>query len=143
MWLKNAPGEKGIQKVRALGAAGDKLLLRGDGRISGASAAEKNLTFRSQAARMASTLHAARPFQSVSTVVYRYLGICNSYTAVIYRHLVSRVDDLPSLGWVVSADGLGSRFRDTDGNHPLHVPRDRSRRHAIQVPIVGMAEGSC
>jgi hypothetical protein len=58
---------------------------------------------------MASTLHAARPFQSVSTIVYRYLGICNSSIAVVCRHLGSRVDDPPGLGWLVSVDGLGSR----------------------------------
>jgi hypothetical protein len=79
-------------------------------RIPGALAAEKNLTFWSQAARMALTSHAARPFQSVSTVVYRYLGICNSSIAVVRRHLVSRADDPPGLGWMMSVDGLGSRY---------------------------------
>jgi hypothetical protein len=42
------------------------------GGLLGVSVAEKNLTFGEQAARMASTLHAARPLQSVSTVVYQY-----------------------------------------------------------------------
>jgi hypothetical protein len=36
---------------------------------------EKSLTFWEQAARMATTLHAARPFQSVSTVVVHYLTL--------------------------------------------------------------------
>jgi hypothetical protein len=36
---------------------------------------EKSLTFWEQAARMATTSHAARPFQSVSTFVYHYLKL--------------------------------------------------------------------
>jgi hypothetical protein len=67
---------------------------RFDRRSSQRLVAEKNLTFWKQAARMASTLHAARPFQSVSTFVYRSL---NSHISVILCHPVKGVYDFPDL----------------------------------------------